>query len=215
MEAERAAIAHEVHDALLPLIFGANAGVERLKSLSPEELQTSASRELFEQVTKWLADAQVIGRDILAEAYPSQLAHSSWVSAAKQTITRYLLHHPIGAVPFAISNLRWNVDAETCDVSDSVSVTCYRIVVEAIRNSLRHAKAKSIVVFAEKRDQELVVQVEDDGCGFDQQSVSEDRYGIRSMQGRAALVGGKVHIDSKVGGPTKVTLRIPLVSCGK
>ena len=45
----------------------------------------------------------------------------------------------------------------------------------------------------------------DDGRGFDPESVPSDRFGLRSMRGRARLIGKRLDIDSQVGGPTSIT----------
>ena len=88
-------------------------------------------------------------------------------------------------------------------------MAAYRIVVEAIRNAVGHGKATEVVVTGEQDDEGLRVTVSDNGGGFDPDQVPADRFGVRSMIGRAELAGGTLRIDSARGGPTIVNFKLP------
>jgi len=79
----------------------------------------------------------------------------------------------------------------------------------------KHARASRASVVVERRGHELVAIVEDDGVGFprdhiDSELVPSRRLGLSTMAERAALVGGHLEIESKVGHGTTVYLRVPL-----
>jgi signal transduction histidine kinase len=91
----------------------------------------------------------------------------------------------------------------------------YRIAQESLENIVRHAQAGAITFFVAQEDGVLVLQVEDDGLGLPPDlvkggdSVDETHMGIRGMQERASLIGGRLEIGPRQGGGTRVTLKVP------
>lgn len=89
--------------------------------------------------------------------------------------------------------------------------TIYRILQEAVRNALRHSSAKKILVTFTNNDGSALINIEDDGKGFDTRSnAAMSGIGLVSMRERAEMIGGRLHISSADGKGTKVTLSIPL-----
>ncbi len=229
IEAERAQIAHEIHDALLPLIFAASAAVDReLDQLqqdagshqpaepdkpaepaqqiaaAPARQTQQASIKRLRQASTWLRDAMRIGRQILTQTHPPELMDDTWDSAARKTIA--MLADDSNKSP----QIDWQVDIPAQAISVAAANACYRIVVEAIRNAIRHAGATELTVSAKCESGEIVVCVTDNGSGFQIDQVPADRFGIRSMNSRALLAGGKLTVTSQPGGPTTVHLSLPV-----
>lgn len=91
----------------------------------------------------------------------------------------------------------------------------YRIVQEALNNVMKHAKAENVSVILEKRENRVLVIVEDDGVGFDADALlktpARNRgFGLLGMQERLALVGGSFNIESTAGVGTTVLVHIPI-----
>jgi len=84
-----------------------------------------------------------------------------------------------------------------------------RIVLEALTNSLRHARATDVTVRTRVNGNSLHIGVSDDGIGFDETSVTPGR-GLENLRQRARGLGGSVEIRSSRGGGTDVTLRLPV-----
>ena len=87
-----------------------------------------------------------------------------------------------------------------------------RVVREALLNAQRHAQAQRIVVRLEQEDGEVRASVQDDGRGFDPQSLPADNghFGLSIMRARAARLGGQLAIHSAAGQGTRVTLAWPV-----
>ena len=96
----------------------------------------------------------------------------------------------------------------------AVELTCYRIVVEALINVARHARARHVEVGLTVAGGRLEVRVRDDGVGFDTATVTMNggwwSLGLLGMAERVALVGGSLEIESQPGVGTLVTARLPL-----
>jgi signal transduction histidine kinase len=96
-----------------------------------------------------------------------------------------------------------------------VETTLYRIVQEALTNVARHAHTDCARVLLEYRGGSVVAIVEDAGCGFNVDKTlsapdMRERLGIYTMQERAALIGGKMEIESSPGKGTTLFVQVPL-----
>lgn len=96
-----------------------------------------------------------------------------------------------------------------------IATTAFRVVQEALTNVLKHAGARSVSLIVEQRARELAITVEDDGRGFDVNSVlakatAENRLGLLGMRERVALVNGTLTIESAPGRGTTILVRIAL-----
>ena len=99
-------------------------------------------------------------------------------------------------------------------LSPQIESQLYRIVQEALNNVAKHAQARGVSVLLERRGDEAILIVEDDGVGFDAESAAGPdrqhlRLGLINMQERAALVGGHVQFESASGQGTTVFVRVP------
>jgi signal transduction histidine kinase len=83
-----------------------------------------------------------------------------------------------------------------------------RMLQEALTNARRHSGAGNVKVRLSEEGNELVVEVDDDGRGFEPEI--GPGVGLESMRERAAALGGQLEIDSHVGQGTRVRLRVPL-----
>ena len=87
----------------------------------------------------------------------------------------------------------------------------FRVAQEALQNAVRHANAGRIEVRLADGDGRLVLEVSDDGAGFDpgDPALRSRRLGLTSMEERAAALGGALAIDSAPGRGTRVRLEVP------
>lgn len=93
-------------------------------------------------------------------------------------------------------------------ISDSSTAThLYRIAQEAVTNALKHAAPEHILIELGSEDDHLVLRVADDGCGFDPEK-TKTQMGLRTMQYRAGLIGGKLSIDPVENGGTLLTCKV-------
>jgi signal transduction histidine kinase len=91
----------------------------------------------------------------------------------------------------------------------------FRAVQEALSNVVRHAQADSVLIQGSAPDGRLVIEIEDDGIGFDPAGVvrtpdSLRGVGLLGMQERMEILGGSVTVDSTPGEGTRVVFEVPL-----
>jgi signal transduction histidine kinase len=85
----------------------------------------------------------------------------------------------------------------------------YRLGQEALANVVRHARASSATVHIEARDDSVLMDVSDDGRGFDPAAVGANHFGLRSMRGRVADLGGRLQVTSTPGRGTVLRVEVP------
>jgi signal transduction histidine kinase len=85
-----------------------------------------------------------------------------------------------------------------------------RIAQEALQNALRHAHAERVTVMLNAADGSVVLEVSDDGVGFDPDAarLRARRLGLTSMEERARRIGGRLEIRSERGAGTSVRLEV-------
>jgi signal transduction histidine kinase len=83
----------------------------------------------------------------------------------------------------------------------------YRIAQEALHNAVRHGNPSQLAVRLQQNGVGLILEVQDNGLGFDVEQPSADGMGLRFMHHRSRLIGGVLEITSKTGEGTLVRCR--------
>jgi signal transduction histidine kinase len=104
-------------------------------------------------------------------------------------------------------------------LSGEREATLFRVMQEGITNVIKHAHAKNAIIHLQFETNQLVAQLEDDGCGFEvSQMVSSENprrgLGLLGMRERMSLVGGALDIVSKPGVGTRLKAVVPLSNDG-
>jgi signal transduction histidine kinase len=96
------------------------------------------------------------------------------------------------------------------DVSEETEEHLYRIVLEALHNTVKHAGASAVSVAVREELDGIRVTVQDDGRGFDPAAAYAGHLGLRTMRDRATAIGATLDIDSAAGTGTAVQVRLPV-----
>ena len=100
---------------------------------------------------------------------------------------------------------------EDIELSDTHSITLFRILQETLNNILKHAHAKNAQVEVVKGTDHLELIISDDGVGFSEAARNKPRsFGLRGIHERIAYLGGTVTIASSAGNGTQIAIFIPL-----
>ncbi len=203
-EEERRRIARELHDetgqSLTSLGLGLQA-VERAEH--PGEVQARAA-ELRSLVTKTLEEVHLMARGLR----PSILDDLGLVPAVERYIKGYQattgLHIEFYVQGFNEKRLPPHLET-----------ALYRITQEALTNVAKHAEARHVSVLMERRRRAVVAVIEDDGQGFDVETIKHSRedgpgLGLIGIEERLSLLGGTLTVESKPRMGTTVVLEIPL-----
>lgn len=202
-EEERKRVARELHDETGQALTVLMIGLRTLQEAAPTEDLRARAAEL-----RGIAASTLDGVHRLAvELRPSVLDDLGLVAALQRSMDRWAQQLGL-AIEFQAVGIQQRLPPE-------VEVTLYRIIQEALTNVARHAKASNVSVLLENRGSTVMAIVEDDGVGFDPDSVlhnarQDQRLGLYGMMERASLAGGKLVVESRPGAGTTVFVEIPL-----
>jgi signal transduction histidine kinase len=204
---ERERIAREMHDSLAQVLAYVNTKAQATASLlerGQTERATAQLSQLAEAARASYADVREgilglrtslgEGRSFVAtlELYLEQWQAQSGVAARLETVP---------------------ADAFSPLLSPNAEVQLLRIIQEALSNVRKHAEASRALVHLEIEDRLLKATVEDDGVGFDPESLGRatlPRFGLATMRERAEAVGGGLSITPVAPRGTRVAVSIPI-----
>jgi signal transduction histidine kinase len=198
-ELERQRLARELHDetgqALTSILLGLKA-VEEARGSDELEAAAGALREL---VVATLQDV----RRLAVELRPKALDDFGLVAALERLSSTFA----------EATGIRVELEASVGDerLPAELETTLYRIVQEALTNIVKHARARNVSILVVRRDGSVNAVVEDDGEGFDPDAIRADGLGLLGMRERAALIDGRLSVESSSGGAgTTVAVEVPL-----
>ena len=99
---------------------------------------------------------------------------------------------------------------EIIDLEMNKNLMIYRIIQELLTNSLKHAKAKEILIQMVYSPDSITITVEDDGVGFEEKNVKMDNNGWNNIRSRVSYLQGTLNLYSNMEAGTSVTILIPI-----
>lgn len=197
---ERQRLARELHDSVSQALYGIALGARTARTLIDRD-PTQAVEPLDYVLS--LAEAGLAEmRALIFELRPESLREEGLIAALTKQIEFVRARHKIA------------VDATLPgepEVPLEVKEAVYRIAQEALTNTIKHARASQVALELNGGPRELVLEVSDNGVGFEAANGPiPGHLGLRSMQERAATLGGTVDVESAPARGTRVRVRIPV-----
>ncbi|MHC8287261.1 PAS domain-containing sensor histidine kinase [Pseudomonas sp. XS1P51] len=199
-ERERRHLARELHDdigQLLTCIKISASGIQR---------HLEGEIELRQAVLVRIADEALSKvRDLSRMLRPVQLDSLGLVAAMRWQIDNYLPDLP-ESVCCWLDCVELQPRTASC-----VEITLFRIFQEALNNVLKHAAARSVEIRLARINDNIHLEIADNGCGFDYDAALSDGsgMGLMSMAERAKLLGGEFLVSSTPGQGTQIEVIIP------
>lgn len=205
-EEERRRVAREIHDgpaqSLANLVFRVELCQRLLQgdSLSDLDLELDELKGLIQgslqEVRQIIFDLRPMALDDLG-LLPALRRFGEGMMKREGVLVELVVHGTEEKIPSALE------------------VGLFRITQEAITNALKHARADSVQVIVSFSPRRLMLQVRDDGLGFDpvqamEQGGERGHFGLVGMQERAGLLGGSVEVESAPGQGTRVRISVPI-----
>ena len=202
---ERRRMAREIHDTLAQGLAGIITQLQAAEGTLPVDDRSATHIET----------ALALARDSLAEARrsvqalrPEALLRGRLADALAEAARRSLVATTV------IPEVRVTGDIRSLDAD--LEVALLRVAQEALANAAHHARPGRVAVTLSYLDDEVVLDVVDDGVGFDPASVSTSTppdgsgYGLTAMRQRVAERGGTLEVESEPGAGTALSARVPL-----
>jgi len=198
IEAERAALARELHDDVGSALTALKYELGWLQRHLGEPLL----RERTERATETLSAAIEASRRLMENLRPPILQEG--LAAALQWLVQdFERRH---GLPVRCQGLE-----QELELPEALALVAYRFVQEALHNVAKHAQASQVQLELQQASGVLGVEVHDDGRGMRTEEADKPgRFGLRGLQERAASVGGWVDLSTRPGRGVHLVLSIPL-----
>lgn len=193
--AERNRLARDLHDAVTQTLFSSSMIADVLPKIwerNPDE-----GRRRLEELRQLTRGALSEMRTLLVELRPAALA---------DTDLGDLLEHQVNAF---IARTRLQVGFErsvSYNPPVEVKEAFYRIAQEAFNNIARHAEAAQVRVRLDGEPGKMDLTIQDDGVGFDAQTLEHEGLGLGIMRERARSIGARLEVVSRPGRGTRLHL---------
>jgi PAS domain S-box-containing protein len=200
-EEERIKIARAIHDEIGTLMTAIRMDLAFLMRENGSKKLPDALHEQISATTK-LVDAAIESvHQIARELRPGVLDHLGLRAALEWQMQDFQSRSKI--------ECQFNSEVDEFKLDQERSTAIFRIMQEALTNVARHAQATRVEANLRKEDNDLILQVRDNGKGISE-APDTNRFGILGMRERAHVFGGEVTIQGAPGQGTIVTVRIPV-----
>jgi len=204
-ESERKRLARDLHDQCGQVLAGVQYTLEALRADIVVELPEMSDH--FDTISNMVEQIGHNIRQVSTQLHPSVLDDFGLVPTLKWLADEFQRQRP---------NIEVAVSSEP--ISDSlasdIGATIYRICQESLNNISKHAKASRITIHFGREEDQAVLKVTDDGCGFlveemMSRTAPSGHIGLHGMAERAQALGGRLVVRSAPGSGTSVEARIP------
>lgn len=198
---ERNRLARELHDSVTQALFSITLTIEAARLLLRRDLDATERQlvALGERAQEALSEM----RTLIHSLRPAGLEDNGLVPALKRLAERMRREHLLTVEVTVGVGARQRPD-------DEQERELFRIAQEALTNIVKHAGATRVGILLDANDDTLLLEVEDDGKGFDPMAeYRADAFGIIGMYERAALIRGTVTVDSQPGRGTRISVSVP------
>ncbi len=199
-EEERRRLARDIHDGPAQSIANLVFRVELTQKLIDKDLDKA--RQELEELKSLIRMSMQDVRKIIYNLRPMSLDDLGLVPTLKRYIDNFLDQTGI-LIDFKVIGSRKRL-------SGTYEVTIFRLIQEALNNIFKHAEASSGKVRLEYGVDIINIFVSDDGIGFNNREIGEEKYGLISMRERCNLLGGSINVESEVNKGTIIKVRLPL-----
>jgi len=202
LEADRRTVSRELHDSIGGNLAAIKVALESIAKKifeRPDEAAISLERTILH-----LAETIKECKQISANLRPEIIDDRGLLPTIDWHIRQFKQYYShIQIVP--------QIDAEEKDVPELLKIVIYRVIQEALNNAALHSKGDAIYIRLKKTGNYLEAEVEDNGCGFDFNEVSNRGdnmigYGLKSMRERVEIIGGSFSLYSLPGTGTCIRI---------
>lgn len=200
-ELEQNRISKELHDSVMNKLYGARMQLGLLNEYNEEEIKEKrlVYVDLLQEIEQ---EIRTISHDLHTEINETQFDYTNLLSNLIH------LQNEIGFTKFSIEikpEITWD------SIDSLIKITVFRIVQESLLNISKHANASTCHVSILLDDDHLVLEIKDDGIGFDLNATKQG-IGLQNIQERAKTISAILEINSKPNKGTTIRLKAKIGS---
>jgi signal transduction histidine kinase len=196
---ERIQIAGYLHDDLAQILFRLSIQVDvARKMLDKQDLEKLATQ--LEKIRESKQDTSDRIRALIRDLHRSPLGAKGLAEALESFTDEVGRDSGVG----------FHRDVEEIEMPAPIALLLYHVAREGVMNALKHAKASDVWIGVHEEDDDIVLELRDNGAGFDTSAPGpEGHFGMAMMRERAQVGGGRFEVESAPGAGTTITVRFP------
>lgn len=213
---EQRRIGLELHDGIGQELTGlsllAGTLLKLVTGVPGEETEGKAVRPLDEaDVTQMRTIVQKLNQRLSeTHRHVQQLSHGIMPVQVDAEALRSAMEELAASTSTPAVRCRFDCPRPVMPLNNTTATHLYRIAQEAVNNALRHSQADAICISLRQSENQIILEVIDNGVGIDAAESRVDTschargMGLRTMQYRAGMIGGTLHVERREAGGTSV-----------
>lgn len=198
---ERQRLARDLHDAVSQQLFAISMTATAVgRTLDKDFEKAQRQIHLIEEMS---SVAQSEMRALLLHLRPVHLEGKRLSQGLRELLLELQAKVPI--------DIAFDMD-EDIQLSKGIEDHLFRIVQEALSNTLRHAKASKMEIRLQRPTETIRLTIRDNGIGFEMDAQKHASYGLMSMKERVNEIGGSLNIITAPGKGTRIDIRVPVMA---
>ncbi|WP_207491796.1 sensor histidine kinase [Aridibaculum aurantiacum] len=196
LERERKRMASDLHDELGPVLSAVKMQINSVDVSDEDE-------ELIEKASKHLDNSLQRIREISNNLMPVALVRKGFVTALNEYVDNI---NRTGKL-----SIQYNSSTGDLLIDKDKEIHLYRIAQEIIHNAIKHSGGSTMKIQIAKKQDMVILEISDNGKGFDQVSVSKGSvgHGLGNILSRVEILQGDVYVDTAAGKGVKYNIEIP------
>ena len=195
-EIERERISKDLHDSLGGLLSTIKLQFDSVQS----KMEDVGELREYKSANKMLDTAVNEVRSISQNLQPGALTELGLIPALKDLFNRFD-DETYPEIDFQYHSIPEKIPT-------MISLSIYRVIQELLHNTIKHAKAKEILIQINTEDDEMVIQFEDDGVGYDPENLTRVGMGLENIRSRINYLKGQLSTESSDGNGTSTLIHV-------
>lgn len=198
---EQNRIASEIHDTVIQKLFSISCNLRTLET----EIGSIQDEDIKMKLNDIIKSTNSTMKTLREAIYGIK-----WGLSDEDTFEEKLSTYIQEAMDMNDIDISLNLDENVSTLASNKKTSLYRIICEAINNSIRHGKATEIQIDVTIHEGFVMARINDNGKGFDKNSIQKDRQGIRNMYMITGILKGVLNINSSLKMGTEILCKIPV-----
>lgn len=195
---ERRRLARDLHDTVSQELFAIHMSASSLPKIC--EVNPKGAEQVMQQLIQMSHHAQKQMRGLISQLRPIELNGNTLEEAIGRWFPEYC----------QANELQGHLEVELSErMSEPIEQQLFLIIQEGMANIVKHASASEVYLSIHDLEHQYIMQLQDNGQGFEQKSVISTSHGLNTMRERSEKLGGTTEITSKLGAGTRIKVQIP------
>lgn len=202
IEEERRRIARDLHDGPVQALTTISMRLDLLEAMMDQD--PTLAKQQIRQLRNRIISAISEIRQLLYDLRPVAMEEVGLLESVRN------LCEQLERTSRMRCEMQLQCEAKALTMSPARQMVVYRVIQELLNNARKHSQASLVRVALGAEHGRAVIEIQDDGIGFDATRVPAGHYGLEGIRERIAFLGGALIVDTAPGQGSRFTIQIPI-----